>query len=150
MGLVVLIAKPRKNKRMRCIGKAKSIYVVSDIHEKNGKLAIKWNALEKTLKLETLDIFNKQIIGKLTIEEFLAYFQFNLVLLKKLKPFIIEILNLVYKYYKNSAQYLTYDYDIYRYRYIGYPSFFMQIYEDIYKSIKKPTSAQYLEVLNGS
>jgi hypothetical protein len=150
MGLVVLIAKPRKKKRLRCIGRAKSIYVVSDIIEKDGKKQIKWNALEKTLKLEQIDMFDKQIIGKLTMAEFLAYFQFNFSLLKKFKKFFIEVLCKVYNYYKNSADYLTYTYNIYRYAYIVYPSFFMEIFEDVLKSIKLPTSEQYLEVLNGS
>lgn len=116
--LIVCVMKPLKNKRRFFIGKAKSVYVVSD-HD-SGK--IKYNALDKARRLKNLDFFNKQIIGKLKVEEFISFFDFKLFRIPYLVKYIKNIATTVYRL--NSNYSIT--------NIIVYPGSLMNILKNLY------------------
>jgi hypothetical protein len=69
---IVCIAKPFKNRRKLCIGKAKSVYVVSDSDENK----IYFNASEIAKETRKLMLTDRQISGKLGAVDFVRFFKF--------------------------------------------------------------------------
>ena len=133
LNFITLVAKPHKNKRKACIGKAKSFYIVTDFIKDDSKfnenLEPLYNSDKKAMNLKSIDYTNSMIRGKLSYEEFFSYFKFNFYKTPKLLEFIKRTLNTLYNIYSNK--YIKYKY------YIVYPSMFLESYKNIFKYIFK-------------
>ena len=133
LNFITLIAKPHKNKRKSCIGKAKSFYIVSDFIIDNSKFIEDWeplyNSNKKALKLKSIDYTNTMIRGKLSYEEFFSYFKFNFCNVPLLIEFVKRIIKSLYNI--NNNIYIQYKY------YIVYPSMFLESYKNMFNYIFK-------------
>lgn len=119
---VKLIAKPLKSKKKFCIGKAKSIYAVTDFTYNE----IKFNADFNAYCLRKIDVKDKQIIGKLDFIQFFSYFKFN-----------FSVCPYLYSFVKKFTLYLYNNYILYsNYIYIVYPGFFLESIRNLYNFYK--------------